>query len=141
MNWTSGDQRASLRELTKDIQVTSCKYLEFIWYVPVMAPLFPDYRTMHEKYTDAVIGNTPNIFEEPKREKHVKFKVRSRFLGDKHGTHETWAIQIWLLANQYTMSKRDRLVDTFEFSILYQGDSYNLYNRFIEDKLKGILSQ
>ena len=141
MNWTSGDQRAPLRELTKDICVEWCKYSEFTWLVPVMKPLFPDYRDLRDKYTDAVIGNSPSVVEEPKTEKHVRFKVRSRFLGDKGTGHETWCIQLWLLANKYTMAKRDALVDTFEFSILYRGDSYNMYNRFIEDKLKGILSQ
>ena len=105
-----------------------------------MKPLFPDYRSMMEKYTDAVIGNS-KIADEPRHEQHIKFKVRSRYLGKNTTSHDSWSIQIWLLPNQYTRAKVPRIVDGVDFSILYHGDSYNLYKRYIVDRLRGIFSQ
>lgn len=141
MNWTSGDYLAPLRQIDKTITIKGTCYPEYTWLEPVLRPLRADYRTLQDKYTDAIIGNTCKPADEapPMHVSKINYLVRTRYLGKKNAGRDTWNVQIWLKANQYTQAKRDRMVDCREVSIMLFDDQYDLYNRYIKDMILNII--
>ena len=101
------------RRVTRDAPRPA--HWEYTYRVPLFGELSPFPVSRQTEYTDAVINGGWVAQDTLKMSTRMDFMVREREekIESHRGILEAHHVQVWLLANQYTASKRDLMIEQF----------------------------